>query len=165
VTTFYFIVPWRTNFIGAVSWQRSTIHWRTGNNNWRYIETVLYYSVHDRTNLIDAVSCQHNVILRPYRKEYTRLTLYRDNVIYDVPERINSINAVSWQRYTSTYQKNKLNRRCIMTTLYYDVPERTNSIDVVSWQCNSMTYRKEQTRLMLYYDNVFLWRTGKNKHE
>jgi len=69
-----------------------------------------------------------------YRKEQTRITLYHDNVIlgrsgkkmnwrcilstfnYDVPERINSINAISWQRYTSMYQKNKVNRRCIVTT-------------------------------------------------
>jgi len=74
---------------------------------------------------------------------------------YDVPERINSINAISWQRYTSMYQKNKVNRRCIMTTLNYDVPEK-KWIDAVSCQRSTMTYRKESTQLTLYHDNVVL---------
>ena len=162
---------------------------RTGKTKllWRCILTTLY-DVPRGTNSSDVVSRQSYTMT--YRKEQAILTLYPDNAIllrigkntllwrcilttlyYDVPERTNSIDAVSRQRSTMTYRKeltlltlypdnaiilrigkDKLLWRCILTTLHYDVPERTNSIDAVSWQRYTMTYRKE-----LYRDNVVLW--------
>jgi len=40
-----------------------------------------------------------------YRKEQTLMALYPDNVILDVPERANTNDVVSRQRYTMTYRK------------------------------------------------------------
>ena len=40
-----------------------------------------------------------------YRKEQTLMALYPNNVILDVPERTNSNDGVSLQRYTMTYRK------------------------------------------------------------
>ena len=190
------VILWRTGknkAIDAVSRQRYTLTHRKEQRYWRCFPTTLYYDVPERTNSSDVVSRQRYTMT--YRKEQTLLTLYPDNVLlwrtgknwlywrcilitfyYDVPERRNSIDAVTWQRYTMTYRKeqtlktlypdnvllwrtgkNWLYWRCILTTFYYDVPERTNSSDVVFRQRYTMTYRKDKLycRCILttfYYD-------------